>query len=258
MSVLVIAEPGCTAEGDKAAYLRLIDAAAAADCNVFKPQWVSDPEAMLARRHITPEHPRYDYYRRAYGWLCWPVEWHTEFRQACTARGLEYACTVFLPQDVPTLAPLVDYLKISSFEQDVQLARLATINHNRVIVSHGARGSRYFVPGSLGLHCCTAYPAPDDEMNLALLRSRFYDGLSDHSRHLLTGAVAVGAGAKIIETHYRLYDCDPANPDHAVAFEPDELAQYVANIRTAETMMGDGIKRVMPSEQWAVPYVVTD
>jgi N,N'-diacetyllegionaminate synthase len=103
------------------------------------------------------------------------------------------------------------------------------------------------------LHCVSAYPAPISEMNLRAVGR----GLSDHSRNLLTGAVAVGAGARIIETHYRLDTCHPTNPDYAVAFTPAEFTQYVKNIRDAEAMMGDGVKKRQPCEEWAVPYRVT-
>jgi N,N'-diacetyllegionaminate synthase len=106
------------------------------------------------------------------------------------------------------------------------------------------------------LHCVSSYPAPIDQINLAVLRQGWCSGLSDHSRDLDMGMMAVCAGAKVVETHFRLYDCDPVNPDYPVAFDPGELAMYVGKIRKAERALGDGVKRVQPSEEWALPYRV--
>lgn len=262
MSVLVLAEPGCTHEGDKATMLRLLETAHACGANIWKPQFCSDPALMCERRHIGPDHPKRAYYQQAYTWLQFPVEWHAEFRDACHALRMQYACSVFLPQDVAVVAPYVDYLKIASFEaQDTELLAEAILHHKRVIISTGmgepfidlSLWNRNLSPWAL-LHCVSAYPAPIAEMNLAVLKR--YKGLSDHSRHLLTGAVAVGAGATIIETHYRLDDCNPDNPDYQVAFTPSEFTQYIRNIRDAELMLGTGVKQRQPCEEWAVPYRV--
>lgn len=262
MSVLVIAEPGCTHEGDKAALLQLLETAHAAGADCFKPQWVSDPAKMCERRHIGTTHPKRAYYETAYGWLQWPVDWHAEFWDRCHVLGMQYAVSVYLPEDVATVAPVVDYLKISSFEaHDAELLAEANAHKLRVILSTGMGYTdpsrpdmQYRAPWAL-LHCVSAYPAPLSAMNLRVLRTM--PGLSDHSRHVLTGAVAVGAGAKIIETHYRLDTCHPSNPDYAVAFTPAEFTAYIDNIRTAETMLGDGVKKRQPCEDWALPYRVS-
>ena len=265
---LVIAEPACTHEGRLDRIVALLETAAECGANVFKPEWVSDPEQMLARRHIGPDHPQHDYYARAYGWLAFPLEWHTELSQRAHALGLQYACTSFLPQDVMTLDPFVDAHKVASFESaDVEMRHAHRPHRKLIYVSHGG-GSPWIEWGAraLQLHCVSAYPAPLKAMNLAVLRDETrgpeggeyprYDGLSDHSRHVLTGAVAVALGARLIETHYRLDSCDPQNPDYPVSFTPAEFAQYIHNIREAEVMLGDGVKKLEPCEQAMVPYRV--
>ena len=272
---LILAEPGCTAQGDFDTYLRLIETAAECGASCWKPQWVSDPAQMCERRHIGVDHPKRAYYLKAYGWLAFPLDWHTHFRHRCTQFGLQYACSVFVPQDVAVIAPLVDYLKISSFEAcDGALVAAAMWHHPRVILSSGMQSAddglecAYVPVGDDGyeeravwahLHCVSSYPAPLQAMNLSVLRAwrEGQRGLSDHSRNVLTGAVAVGAGATILETHYCLDDCDPENPDYPVAFTPGEFAEYIRNVRTAEAMMGDGVKRVQECEKWALPYRVT-
>lgn len=270
MSVMIIGEPGCTAQGDHDTYLRLLGTAAECGCSCWKPQWTSNPVQMCERRHIGLDHPKRAYYERAYRWLAFPAEWHAEFAQRCHDLGMQYACSVFLPQDVITIVPIVDYLKISSFEASDPAMFDALPDDIKVIVSRGMGGRPAYaelrkIYRFSFLQCTSSYPAPIDAINLSLIGPHEYgnhkwepglDGLSDHSRHLLTGAVAVGKGATVIETHYRLDDCDPANPDYAVAFTPAEFTQYIANIRDAEKMLGDGVKQIQPCEHEMLPYRV--
>jgi len=272
--VLVIAEPGCTHEGRFDALVRLLHKAADGGANVFKPQWVSDVDAMLARRHIGLDHPKRAYYARAYRWLNFPVAWHGELARQSHARGMQYAVTAFLPQDVATVAPFVEYLKVSSFEAcDVDLlSALRVVPATQVLISCGMSTTTPYDALAITvklpcwwdvhvLHCVSSYPAPLAALNLRILSRDdarpVFDGYSDHSRDLRVGMVAVAAGASIIETHFRLDTCDPANPDYAVAFTPDEFAQYVHNIRDAEVMLGTGEKQVQACEAWALPYKVT-
>jgi sialic acid synthase SpsE len=261
--VKVLAEPGCTAEGHFDQMMRLIEVAASAGCDVFKPQWTSDARLMCERRHIGRDHPRRAYYERAYSWLEFPLGWHAEFREQCKALGMSYACTAFLAQDVFALEPFVDYLKVSSFEaRDVTIQTACKHISKPVIVSTGMMdGSecfawRQFVLHAQFLHCVSAYPAPLPAMNIMAIDTKGLDGLSDHSRHLLTGALAVACGAEIVEAHYRLDDCSPDNPDYAVAFTPAEFTQYIQNIRDAETLLGSGVKQVQECEQAMLPYRV--
>lgn len=103
------------------------------------------------------------------------------------------------------------------------------------------------------LHCVSAYPTPDDEANLrwiASLAGRFAApvGYSDHTTHPLAGALAVAAGACIVEKHLT-YDRAAAGPDHAASADPAQFADYVEQIRLADRMGGGGGKRVLPIER---------
>ena len=91
---------------------------------------------------------------------------------------------------------------------------------------------------------------------MAVISWRELSGLSDHTRNPLTGALAVAAGARYIETHFRLNDTDPACPDYAVSRTPDELYAYIRNIRQAEILMGEPVKRIQPSEEANLRYRV--
>jgi N,N'-diacetyllegionaminate synthase len=261
--VLVIAEPGCTAEGRFEDILRLINVAADAGADVFKPQWVSDPARMCERRHIGLDHPKRGFYEGAYRWNSFPLEWHGEFSRLCLGLSLRYACTSFLPEDVAAVDPFVSIHKVASFEsQDEEMVRAVEATGKRAVISAGMSSVyeyHYMWHGSEVLHCVSSYPAPPSDMTLRVLREEraLYKGLSDHSRNVLTGAVAVGAGAQIIEAHIRLDDTSSGNPDFAAAFSPSEFKVYVDNIRTAELLMGSGEKRLQDCEREMLPYRVT-
>jgi N-acetylneuraminate synthase/N,N'-diacetyllegionaminate synthase len=74
-------------------------------------------------------------------------------------------------------------------------------------------------------------------------------GLSDHTTSTLTGALAVAAGATIVEKHIRLHDTSQDCPDYPHSLCANEWSgpvgdvslhhfntfkQYVSNIREAE------------------------
>lgn len=102
------------------------------------------------------------------------------------------------------------------------------------------------------LHCTSAYPTPDTDMNLRAIRTLeeafgLPVGLSDHSVGIEIAMAAPAAGARLIEKHFTLDRALPG-PDHAASLEPDELAQMVRGIRRVSVALGDGEKRPRPSE----------
>ena len=103
------------------------------------------------------------------------------------------------------------------------------------------------------LHCVSSYPTEWDQANLRAigeLRRRFvvHAGFSDHTLSEATGALAVAAGARVIEKHFTL-DRTAAGPDHGMSLEVDELARYIDGIRRAERALGDGCLEVAACEQ---------
>jgi N,N'-diacetyllegionaminate synthase len=74
---------------------------------------------------------------------------------------------------------------------------------------------------------------------------------------VLTGALAVACGATIVEVHFRLDETRKDNPDFAHSLSPGNLTTYIANIRKAERMLGDGVKKVEASEVPMLQHRVT-
>jgi N-acetylneuraminate synthase len=102
------------------------------------------------------------------------------------------------------------------------------------------------------LHTCSTYPSQYAELNLRvipLLRER-YDlpvGYSGHETGLPSSVAAAAIGACVIERHITT-DRALWGSDHAASLEPNGINRLVRDIRLVETSMGDGVKRVVPSE----------
>jgi sialic acid synthase SpsE len=74
-------------------------------------------------------------------------------------------------------------------------------------------------------------------------------GLSDHTESTLTPALAVAAGATIIEKHFTLSKRLPG-PDHPFALEPIELKEMIQCIKFAErSITKQSLNGISNSEQ---------
>jgi N,N'-diacetyllegionaminate synthase len=271
-TTLVIAEIGSNHDNDLSKAIALVDAASDAGANVVKIQYWSNP-TLLADRRKVPVH-----YREIYQHYAMPAHWLAKLREACTLKRIKFGITTYLPVDVPRTAAIADVLKIASFEaeaRDLLDAHVQpVVNHYRpLIISLGMGAHRQpycqFNGKERYLHCVSAYPAPLEALNLAALWERprhlkTYeqepDGFSDHSdpAHTWTGALAVAAGATIIEAHLRLEDTDARNPDAPHAMNPQAFREYVRHIRFTERCVGtvpDG-HDVLPCEEPMAAYRV--
>ena len=250
--VFVIAEAGTTPGGKLETMRRMIGAGAKAGADAVKFQWCSNPEKLCQRRNA-PE------YLETYRLLAFDPAWHLALWRECEEQGVKYMATGYLPEDIRTLALFVHAFKVASFEAcDRAFIRRHYLYDRPVFISTGMcdeselawlLSQRKRHPQVKLLHCVTAYPAPTNELNLAAIRQCGLDGYSDHSGRPSTGALAVAAGARIIEVHFRSQDADPIHPDFPHSLDEGQLGEYIASIRDVEEMLGDGVKRVMPSEE---------
>ena len=136
-------------------------------------------------------------------------------------------------------------------------------------------GENSTATGSLCLlHCVTAYPAPERDYNLRVLENLasifgVSVGISDHSLDpCLIPALGTAMGASVIEKHFCLSRTDPGLDD-PIALPPADFVRMVQAVRRAEketrettleamcdeyssdfveSVLGDGIKRLAPSE----------
>ena len=106
------------------------------------------------------------------------------------------------------------------------------------------------------LHCNATYPADPSELNLSVIQEwinyRIFNGhpvgYSGHEVGLATTVAAVALGATVVERHITL-DRAGWGSDQAASVEPGGFERLVRDIRTVESAIGDGRKRVYPGEE---------
>ena len=102
-------------------------------------------------------------------------------------------------------------------------------------------------------HATSSYPCPNEELNLKMipaLQQKYPTlpiGYSGHEVGLAPSWAAVALGACFVERHITL-DRAMWGTDQAASVEIPGFTRLVANIRDIERSLGDGIKRVYPSE----------
>ena len=269
--VFVIAEAGVNHDGDLARALALCDAAHAAGADAVKFQ------TFRAEDLVVPGAPTAHYQKRQTGEddqfgmlrkLELSPEQHERIRDHCAAIGIEFFSTPFSVAAVDLLVGLgVRRMKLPSGE----LTHKALVQHAcatglPVLLSTGmatldevrealgwAREVRGSLAGVTVLHCTSAYPAPDESLNLNAITTmraalELPIGYSDHSTGIEAALAAVSLGATVVEKHLTL-DRTLPGPDHAASLEADEFAAMVRGIRRITLMLGDGVKARRPQEQ---------
>jgi N,N'-diacetyllegionaminate synthase len=275
---LVIAEAGVNHNGDLGMAKRLIDVAAKAGADLVKFQTFS------ADRQVTTTAEKANYQTVAIGSgeshyemlkrLELSESTHRELILHCTEQNIEFFSTAFDCESIDLLVRLGQTkFKIPSGEITnlPYLRRMGKLG-KPIIMSTGmanlgdieAAIDQLELSGTNRdqitiLHCTTEYPTPMDEVNLSAMQSlqRAFGvsvGYSDHTRGIEVAIAAVALGARVIEKHFTL-DRNLPGPDHKASLEPDELAAMICAIRNIELAMGDGVKRLTPSEIKNKPVV---
>jgi N-acetylneuraminate synthase len=269
--VFVIAEAGVNHNGDLAMALRLCDAARDTGADAVKFQ------TFRAEDLVLPGAPTAHYQARETGQLDQfamlkhlelSLAQHEAIKAHCDAIGIEFFSTPFSIAAVDMLVALgVRRIKLSSGELTHRaLVERAAAARLPLLVSTGMAtmaeirealdwiaAVRGTLDGVTVLHCTSAYPAPDETLNLNALHSMARDlgvaiGYSDHSLGIEAPLAAVALGAKVIEKHLTL-DRGLPGPDHSASLEPAEFTRMVAGIRRVSTMLGDGVKAPTTEEQ---------
>jgi N-acetylneuraminate synthase/sialic acid synthase len=103
------------------------------------------------------------------------------------------------------------------------------------------------------LQCTSSYPAEHKDLNLRVIttyREAFPDtiiGLSDHENGIAMATAAYVLGARIVEQHFTINHTWKGT-DQAFSLEPIGMRKLVRDLRRVRLAMGDGVKRVYPSE----------
>lgn len=262
----IIAEIGVNHDGDIARARELLRAAKAAGADAAKFQMFDadmlmsrdavlaayqrergarDPRELLRGLQIEPD---------ALGWLA----------EECIAVGIAPMVTVF---SLPLFAharkqPWIAFKTASPDLVNLPLLREVAAIGRPLVVSTGAatraeveRAARWLapLPELAFLQCTSSYPTDDDRaaiggmIEIAAVTGRAV-GYSDHTAALDTGALAVAAGACILEKHLT-YDRTAQGPDHSASLDPAQFAEYVRLARRAARMVGSPLKELQDIER---------
>lgn len=260
--VFVIAEIGVNHNGSIAMAKKLIDAAEAVGADAVKFQ-MCDPAEMVVRgapkaayQEKTAGHEsHYDMLERLY----FGVREHKILKAYAKKKGIIFFSTPFSIKDVRELTKLkMPAMKVGSSDTN-NLPQLRVIAKARVpIIFSTGMSTLKEVKTSIAairkaggkdivvLHCTTAYPTADKDVNLrAMMTMRNALGLpigySDHTPGTDVAVAAVALGACVIEKHLTLSKKLPG-PDHFASLEPKEFAALVQAIRRTERILGTGVK----------------
>lgn len=264
MPVKIIAEVGINHTGSVASAVDLMRVAKAAGCDAVKFQKrslnLAIPPSMRNQERATPWGPmRYEAYKER-------IEFGgEEFAQvAAAARDLEieWSASAFDPPSVEFLVGCgVPWLKIpSAVITDADTLRAAAASGLPIILSTGGSSweeideavrllERNTRARLTLLHCCSTYPHAPTSARLPTMTelARRYGhpvGWSGHEAPERIGVTlaAVGMGATVVERHITL-SRHQWGSDQKASLEPAELAELVAEIRTAEAAMSSGTPR---------------
>jgi N-acetylneuraminate synthase/N,N'-diacetyllegionaminate synthase len=254
----VIAEIGVNHDGDVGRAEALVRAAAGAGADAvklqcFRPGRLLSADARLAGYQAGQAVDAAGLLERL---TLGPAEL-ADLAEVTRGLGLRFVLTPFSLEDLDDLASIgVDAVKVASpdavntplLEASAGLGRPMLISTGTADLDElGPAAAAVAARGGALLQCVSAYPTPEPDAALggiAAIRQRFglATGYSDHTPAEDGGALAVAAGACVVEKHLT-YDRSAAGPDHAASLEPAAFERYVAAVRRATAMLGPVAKR---------------
>lgn len=261
----IIAELGVNHDGSRSRALELVEAAHHAEADAVKLQWFETDRLLSSAARLAQYQQQAgvdDPFTMLRGLELGPDEMKTIVESA-HGLGLHTIVTVFSLELVGSADRLPwDAYKVASPDiiNRPLIERLMSTG-KPLLVSTGATDAEEIqsVKQWLGsyphvlMQCVSAYPTPDESAALAGIRG-LSDiapvplGYSDHTTATDTGALAVAAGASILEKHLTL-DRSASGPDHATSLEPAQFAEYVRLAHRAHAMLGESTKHVLAIEQ---------
>jgi N,N'-diacetyllegionaminate synthase len=269
--VFIIAEAGVNHNGDLEIAKKLIDAAKDCGADAVKFQTFK-AEKLVSKKAEKAEYQKNttDYKESQYEMikkLELSYENHKTLRSYCSEKGIQFLSSPFDLESIDLLSELgLEILKVPSGEITnlPYLSKIGKLNKKviistgmtnlgeiedalNIIISNGTSKDKITI-----LHCNTEYPTPYEDVNLKAMLTiknafNVRVGYSDHTQGIEVPIAAVAIGAEVIEKHFTL-DNNMEGPDHKASLEPKELKKMVNSIRNIEKSLGDGNKKLSPSE----------
>jgi len=260
--VFIIAEVGVNHNGSIAMAKKLIDVAKTTGADAVKFQ-MCDPAEMVVRNapkaayqeKTAKMESHYDMLKRLY----FGVTEHKILKAYAKKKSIIFFSTPFSIKDARELARItMPAMKVGSSDTN-NLSQLRVIARAGVpIIFSTGMSTLAEVKSSLNtikkvgnknivvLHCTTAYPTDDKDVNLRAMVTmkntlNLPVGYSDHTPGTDVAVAAVTLGACVIEKHLTLSK-KLHGPDHFASLEPKEFAMLVQAIRRTERILGTGVK----------------
>lgn len=155
-----------------------------------------------------------------------------------------------------TISEHTDYLKhvAETYEGAVVLSTgMTDSEYENFVLNNFSKCSKLYL-----LQCNSAYPTPLHDCNVGVVRhyhdlsrmhQRIVPGYSSHDFGWKASALAVAAGAKMLEKHVKLGNTEWAHFDAvAVDLATHSFKEYIDNIRETEMIVGAADKKINPSE----------
>lgn len=289
-SIYIIAEAGVNHNGDIQRALEMIDAAAeaGADCvkfQTFIPEALASQHAEKAsyqQKNANSQESQLQMLKQ----LALPLEQFQTLQEQCDRKGIDFLSSPFDRQSADFLinqsrlktiklgsgeltnAPLLWQIADSGVDLILStgMASKDEINQALSVLSLGYQNitpdaHSCFDSFDLDilknkvslLHCTTAYPCPDDQVDLRAMQtlaewSQLPTGFSDHTQGTAIAIAAVARGASILEKHFTL-DKNLAGPDHQASLEPDELSKLVKACQRVTQALGKAEKSIGTEER---------
>jgi N-acetylneuraminate synthase len=261
----IVAEIGINHNGDLGIARRLIDAALHAGVDAVKFQ-KRTPELCV------PSDQRDQMRETPWGYITYLDYRHRvelgeadygEIDRYCRERGMPWFASVWDEPSVDFLSKFdVPCYKLPSAAlTDHALLRRVRREGRPVILSTGMSTMEQIrkaveVLGTEDLllaHATSTYPCEPEELNLHMIRTLREEfpcpvGYSGHEVGLIPSVVTVALGACLVERHITL-DRAMWGSDQAASVEPGGFERLVKYIRVTEKSLGDGVKKVYPSEE---------
>ncbi len=183
--------------------------------------------------------------------------------------GIEIFSTPFDLESLETLSELdVPAYKIASMDLvNLPLIKAVAKKMKPIIISTGMSNlgdvedavnvvKEVGNPNLILMHCVSSYPARAEESNIRAIQTiassfKTIVGFSDHLSEIYLVPAAIALGARVIEKHVTL-DRGMKGPDHNFSLEKNDLKILVEQAYQTYQSLGDGIKKIMPSERQTI------
>jgi len=265
--IYIIAEIGINHNGDVALAKELVDVASETGCDAVKFQkrepdiCVPEEQKLLLRETPWGTMTYLDYKKR----IEFGEAEYDEIDRYCMSKGIDWSASAW---DLPSQKFIQKYKRAFNKIASAMITNLELLNEvaNEGLLTYISTGMSTLdqidtavdIFRSKGtpfeiMHSVSTYPARDEDLNLRViqtLRNRYNVpvGYSGHEPTVSPSIVAAALGASVIERHITTSRSNWGT-DQAASLEPAGLRYLVGAVRKVPTILGDGVKRVLPEEE---------